>query len=309
MAKKKKNERVILEDIELRPQVIGYTFQKKNNIGRVILIFIAFILAVYYINDISVFINDLLGKNTASSIVEGTNNKDNFKEEVPQANPVNYHIFSNTLEINQDNLVLNNFSYNNNTLLFNVTNTSASVMNLNEKLLYLETYSENKTLLERKKVNLKTLNVNEILSYSVHITSPFYYLVLVEKTTDDYPKVNLIENNGVSTLTCLKDTETLKYTFKSKELASIEHTITNSDIENPNYYQMYSSYQKKVTNYNNLTGITATFNSTLMGFTAIVALDLEKVNLENIDEVYYYPFKEEAKVVKFEMQTYGFVCN
>ena len=57
---KKKNENVILENVELKPQVLGYTFQKKNNIGRVIFIFIAFILVVYYIDDISVFFNNLL---------------------------------------------------------------------------------------------------------------------------------------------------------------------------------------------------------------------------------------------------------
>ena len=46
MAKKKKNI-VVLEDTELKPQVIGYTYKKKSNLGRVIFIFIVFILAVY----------------------------------------------------------------------------------------------------------------------------------------------------------------------------------------------------------------------------------------------------------------------
>ena len=77
MAKKNK-ERIILENVELKPQVIGYTYQKKSNIGRVIFIFIIFALAVFYINDISTFINDLLGKNTAPSIKENTeSNKPN----------------------------------------------------------------------------------------------------------------------------------------------------------------------------------------------------------------------------------------
>jgi len=85
MAKKNK-ERIILENVELKPQVIGYTYQKKSNIGRVIFIFIIFALAVFYINDISTFINDLLGKNTAPSIKENTeSNKPNNsnKNELP----------------------------------------------------------------------------------------------------------------------------------------------------------------------------------------------------------------------------------
>ena len=78
---KKKNENVILENVELKPQVLGYTFQKKNNIGRVIFIFIAFILVVYYIDDISVFFNNLLGRETHSTISSNANNGNKDKEE------------------------------------------------------------------------------------------------------------------------------------------------------------------------------------------------------------------------------------
>ena len=80
MAKKNK-EIVVLENVELKPQVIGYTYKKKSNIGRVIFIFIAFALVVYYINDISVFINDLFGKETAASIdnLAGSTNKEENK--------------------------------------------------------------------------------------------------------------------------------------------------------------------------------------------------------------------------------------
>ena len=42
-----KKEKVVLENIELKPQVIGKTYRKKSNLGRVIVIFIIFILVVY----------------------------------------------------------------------------------------------------------------------------------------------------------------------------------------------------------------------------------------------------------------------
>ena len=74
MAKKKK-ERIVLENVELQPQVLGYTYQKKNNVGRVLIIFIAFILVVYFIDDISVFFNNLLGRETAETISNNASDK------------------------------------------------------------------------------------------------------------------------------------------------------------------------------------------------------------------------------------------
>ena len=56
-------------------------------------------------------------------------------------------------------------------------------------------------------------------------------------------------------------------------------------------------------------GVSATFNGTLNGYTAIIALDLAKTDLSKINEKYYYGYKTLAKEVKFEMQTYGFECK
>ena len=68
MAQKRKNETIVLEDIELKPQVIGMTYQKRSNLPRILFIFAVLILVVYFIDDISVFVNNLLGKKTAESI-------------------------------------------------------------------------------------------------------------------------------------------------------------------------------------------------------------------------------------------------
>lgn len=313
MAKKNKKERIILENIELKPQVIGYTYQKKSNIGRVIFIFIAFILVVFYINDISVFINNLLGKGSADSIVDlsGNNsNKENENNNNLTENEITYNIFSNDLIINEGGITLNNFNYINNSLTFDVLNNTESNLELSEKKYFIETYNENKTLLERYKLDIGNLNKGTKLSQNFDIKNNFYYFVLEEKTIDDYPVVNLIENEvGVSTLTCNKNINNIIYTFKNGELYEIKHTISDNNIEDANYYTNYTAYQNKATTYNNIEGITATFNSTLNGYTVIFAIDLQKSNLSTVEEKYYYGFKEVPKVVKFEMQTYGFNCN
>lgn len=309
MAKKNK-ERVILEDIELKPQVIGYTYQKKSNILRVIIIFIVFGLAVFYINDISVFINDLLGKNTAPSI---NNNKvDNKKPNGGDntENKVVYNIYSNSLEIKENDITLNNFNFANNLLTFDISNNSNTNIDLSSKKYFIETYTEDKTLLERHKVDIKTIVSGSKVSYELDIQKDFYYLVLEEKKIEDYPVVNLTyDDTSYANITCEKDNETIVYKFSNDELLEIKDTISESDTNANNYYVRYSSYQSKAMSYNNMTGITASFNGSLNGYTAIFALDLQKVNLSGMEEKYYYSYKEVPKVVKFEMQTYGFTCN
>lgn len=311
MAKKNK-EKIILEDIELKPQVIGYTYKKKSNIGRVIFIFIVFLLAVFYINDISVFINNLLGKNTAPSINANTsnNNNNNSNNGNNVENEVVYNIFSNSLVIQEGNVTLNNFSFLNNTLTFDITNNSEANVDLNSKKYFIETYTEDKTLLERHKVDIGSIAIDAKVSYKFDMNNSFYYIVLEEKKTEDYPVVNLsYDQNGVASITCTKGIEKIVYTFIKDELTEINHTIQENDPSANNYYVNYNSYQNKAMSYNNLDGITSSFNSSLNGYTAIFVIDLQKANLASVDEKYYYGYKTVPKIVKFEMQTYGFTCN
>ncbi len=314
MARKKKNEHVILENIELKPQVIGYTYQKKSNIGRVIFIFIAFILVVYYINDISVFINKLIGKNSAETIegLSGSNNtnKNENGNNNTEKNEIIYNIYDVSLVINEKDMTLNNFNYIDGRLTFDVNNKSNKQLNLSDKKYFIETYSENKTLLERVKLDIKTINESSKISFELNIKNPFYYIVLEEKTIEDYPAISLTQDeNGVALLRCLKGTEEILYTFRNDELETIKHTISDNNVSDVNYYTKYGSYQSKATTYNTISGMSATFNGTLNGYTMIVAIDLANANLSNVEEKYYYGYKEIPEVVKFEMQTYGFNCN
>lgn len=307
----KKNKKVVLEDIELKPQVIGYTYKKKSNIGRVIFIFIIFILVIYYINDISVFINNLLGKTTAQSIKEQTNS-DNKKDpnNDDDETEIVYNIFNGNLIINESGLTLNNFNSFNNILTFDANNETNLSIDLSKRKFFIETYSEDKTLLERFKVDFNIIASNSKMSFSFDLSRPIYYLVLSEKSVNDYPAINLGDSDtGISILTCTKGIENIVYSFRNNELSEITHTISDSNITDTNYYNRYNLFQNKTITYNNIDGITATFNSTLNGYTAVIDIDLQMINLNNISEKYYYGYKEEPKVVNFEMETYGFNCN
>lgn len=310
MAKKKK-EIVVLENVELKPQIIGYTYKKKSNIGRVFFIFIAFALVVYYINDISVFINDLFGKETAVSIdnLAGNTNKNENKNDFVE-NKIEYHLYSNELKIIEKDLIINNFNLNNNILKFDIINNTDKKINLTGKKYFLEIYNDSKTLLERHKIDILSFDPSEKESFELKITNEIYYLVFEEKTTKDYPVVNLDKDaNGNALFTCNKENDSIIYKFNNDKLINIKHTVSESFIDDTLYYKRYNDYQSKATSYNNIDGISATFNGTLNGYSAVFDLNLEKINLEKINEKYYYSYKEVPKVIKFEMETYGFDCN
>ena len=129
-------------------------------------------------------------------------------------------------------------------------------------------------------------------------------------SVDDYPDVTLQENeNEESSIKCVSAKEEITYNFKNKELVSISHIVNDNDKEDNNYEDNYASYKNKVGVYNALEGINATFEESDSGYKAIFNINLEKVNLQNLDEIYYYAYKEKPKVIKFEMQTYDFDCS
>lgn len=310
MAKKKKNESVILENVELQPQVIGYTYKKKSNLGRVLVIFVAFALAIYFIDDISVYINKLLGRETSSIISEGAINHQKPIVDNPDHKDVVYNIFKDGLSFTQDEMTFTNFDYSNGILKFDILNDSTIKLDKSDHKYFIETYTENKTLLERRKIDINLIAEKAKISFSLEISKDFYYIVVIEKNVDDYPVVNINnDENGKGIITCTKGIETIEYTFLNNELNLVKDTINDSNVNNANYYSNYVGYQDKANRYNKIEGITATFNGTVNGYSAIFSLNLANVNLDGLNEKNYFSYKEVPKVVKFEMETKGFTCS
>ena len=310
MARKKK-EKVILENVELKPQTLGYTYQKKNNVGRVIFIFIAFILVVYFIDDISIFFNNLLGRETAPTIENNANSKDKNNQNETSTEPeIEYYSYSDDLKISFNGLSIDDFKLGNDALAFDVNNLSLEKIDLANKKIFLETYDENKTLLERFKLDINVVANNSKITLALNIKKPFNYMTILEKDVDDYPALTLNSNtNGESSISCVKDKETITYTFKEASLISINHRIVDNDINGINYNNNLSSYQNKVNTYKEIEGVTANLTSDLNGYTVDITLDLAKADLSKINEKYYYAYHEDAKVINYEMPAYGFTCN
>lgn len=306
MAKKK----VELENIELKPQVLGRSYVRKSNLGRIIFIFICFILVVYYINDISVFINGLLGKKTADTIVNNTNkdNNTNNKEEVPKE--IVYNLYSTDLIISEAGLTISDFNYSDNILTFNARNDNVNVIDLSDKKYFLEVYTPDKTLIDRKKIDFGRINSGAKATFSFDIIGNIYYIVIVEKRVEDYPGTNYVaDGNGFKNVTCYKGIEEIVYKFANDGLNFITHTIRDDNMNDQDYADRVIKYQNLVNSYSNKEGITASFNNTNTGYVAIISIGAEALQRYSIKDVYYFSQGENINVVNFEMQTYGFTCK
>ncbi len=313
----KKGQKVVLENVELQPQVIGLTYRKKSNLGRVVFLFIALGLAIYYINDISLFINNLLGRQTAETIkptenpsVPGGATGDEDEEENPgEEIKINYQELNTMLEIKEAGLTINRFVNANNNLSFVAKNTTDSNIDLTSSRYFLETYNSEKTLLERFKVDFDSIGSNKEVSFNFNLTnSNITYIALVKKVPSDYPTFTGNET-GSFILTCVKDNNSIAYNFLKDELVSISETISNSNITAPDYQTNYSSMQTKVNNYNSIDGITATFNGSINGYTAVFNVDLKTANISSLNEKHYFKNLEKISVINFEMGTYGYTCK
>ncbi len=309
MAKRKK-EKIVLENIELKPQILGYTFKKKNNIIRVIIIFIAFILVVYYIDDISIFFNNLLGKETATTIKDNANKNNNANNDGENNKKVEYYSYSEDLQIKFNNFTIDNFSLVNNVLTFDVNNLTSETIDVSDKKIYLETYDANKTIIERFKIDINSIAKNSKITLNLNVNSNFNYISILEKSIDEYPALTLeADANGENKIVCTKNKETFTYILKDASLITINHQIIDSDVNSSEYITSLSTYQNKVNSYKEIEGIDSSIASNLAGYTVNITLDLSKVDLSKINEKYYFAYHEDAKVINYEMPTYGFTCN
>ncbi len=310
----KKNQKIEVENIELKPQVIGKIEKKKNNIGRVLIIFIVFIFTIIFLPEITIFLNNKLGMKISPTIVdnkEETDNKPNNNNPTSN-NEIEYILFNENTEIKKDDYIVNSFSLINNQLSFNIQNSLDKSLDLSKDLLYLETYNESKTLIERFKIDLEPMGAKKSQSVKVILTNPnIYYVSFVSKTTNDYPVVDLTKNDlGYATMTCKSGNDTIIYTFKNDELVTVkEEVIYNFNVLDQNYSSEFSKYQSKCANYDVINGVNTSFNNSTNGFTAVIEVDMAILEKDKLDEKYYYSYKEVPKVIKFEMETYGYKCE
>lgn len=323
---KKKYKNVKLEQEELKPISIGaFESRKKTSIG-IFIILTLFVLVVIFLPQISEIVNEYLDPTPSTPITPNDPTPEEPDEPVDPGENIDetFYEYVANLSIERDEITVSGITIDNvaSTISYSVTNNTNSYQDIEELNYYIEIYNSDRTLLERVKLASPSISggttstvigggasqsYTRIISSTSAITEG--YIVLVSKTTDDYPEVTLTENaEGSSSLVCTNAHERVTYTFDNnalKQVTSIvEYLATDTDYET-----VYSSYQTLSNSYNTTTGITSTFFMNTTGFNITTIVNLEEASRSYIYNADSFRLDTEPKVVSFEMEAQGFDCN
>lgn len=296
-------------------QVIGEiaTEKQKGVFGVIVFFFIliGFTIGLPYLSD---YINK---KNVL--VDEKTTNDENSKENINNEEvkeQVYYEIDNNTV-FTIDNLGFNNFSKeNSDDFYLNVTLTNKDNKEFSFSAnYYLELYNNDKTLLERVKlINSKNLASNESVDLKLSINENTFnnasLLTVVQKSTDDYPEVNLVNTeDDYKILSCNNTNENIVYYFTDNKLIKISDAYNYSNTDASTYNNNLKIYQDQTAKYNNFEGVTSSIADTSYSFTINTQIDLDKANIEQLESYYYFKKDTDPKIVKFEMEAQRFTCK
>lgn len=316
---KKKYKNVKVEQEELKPIAIGaFESRKKTSVGIFIILTI-FVLVVIFLPQITEKINEYLDPTPPTPTTPNTPNE-NPNEEDPDDGEDNedetFYQYDPTLRIEREDVIISDISIDatNNTITYSVTNNTNAYQDMETLNYYIEIYNTERTLIERVKLvpeGLLAGGAFETFTRPITSTSAttIGYIVLVKKTLDDYPEVELAtDGDGNSSLVCTNTHETVTYEFNNNALKSVTSIVeyVNTDA---NYTDIYSTYQTLADSYNRTNGITSNFFINTGGFNITTLIDLEKASRTYIFNADTFTLDTEAKEVSFEMEAQGFDCN
>ena len=317
---RKKYKNFKIEQEELKPITIGaFESRKKTSVGIFVILTI-FVLVVIFLPQISEFVNEYLNPTPVNPITPNLPEKPeepNNPEEPGKNEDETFYAYVENLDIKREDITVSGIVVDNttNTLTYQVTNNSKTYVNLEELNYFLEIYNADRTLIERIKLVTTSgaiaggSNQEYTKTISSDAAATIGYLVLVKKTTDDYPEVTLVADaNGQANLVCNRPHETVTYTFTNNKLKNLT-SIIEYNTEDTDYLTVYSTYQTLANTYNTNTGVTSSFFNNTTGFNITTIVDLEEASRSYIFNADSFRLDTEPKVVSFEMEALGFTCE
>lgn len=318
MGKRNKKEQIVINNEELQTTTLGYLEDEKRGPFGLIFLFLIFIVFAFFLPEITNYVNKLMGKNT-TGIIEPTidptkkDDKDNNEEEAKMYDIADSLTFDYTsIKFSEFKKYEDNNKYY---ISFRLDNNSDKMIDLSKSKYFIETYSEDKTLLERHIFNYAKLNTKsyttEIIELSYDEYNKANKIIISYKTLEDYPEVTLnIDSNSEYILSCSNSKNKLIYTFnKDSKLVRINDTVNYANDNSSNYVDALINYRNQVANFNNIDGISSSLVEITTGFTVTTDVNVKTVNLNSVNNSNYYGTDAIPKEVKFEMESRGYNCN
>lgn len=207
-------------------------------------------------------------------------------------------------EINLSDVFLNGFE-----LSFIIS--TDGIINLDSKNYYLELYDAGYSFKTRR---ILKGNVNKSENLKVDLSnidvSNLKYAKLVHIEDSSIPNVNFnTDESGIFTIMCTKGSNSYAYDFELNKLIKVVRQFTYAEENLEEYASKKLEYQKQVNSDNKIEGITADIADSGTTFIYTVEVDLDKVDENNLNDVYFYKKDMKANIIKYKLEAEGFACT
>lgn len=311
-----------LENIELNNQeqiVYQYKPEKEHGPGAILAMFGIIIVIIIFLPTIQEKVKEFTAEDPVV-YTPTTTDDDNKKEEETEELEFLDLAESTSVDIKSLNLAKFTKTFTDDYYInFNLMNNGKESYQYKDKI-YIELYSEDKTLLSRSILyNDTELFANDSIELSLVINDNAYesasLIVVREITEENYPVVELEQDiKDQEVLTCTYKDRSIKYTFNELRLIAIENTydvkIDNNDIES--YTAKLNARKKQSVELDLKDGVSSSYADAINGYIIITELDLKVLQedeLKAINDNNYYYYQQYAKVVKYEQLAKGYTCE
>ena len=318
-------DNVVINNVELTPTTIGKINENESGLKGVIILFGALILIIFGLPYAVNLVDKLQGKEVVPPPPVVANPEEPTEEPTPEnpkkeeeeylsiASPIAKTISGIKYEITVDTSTKK--------INVKVTNVSGSPTSLISNPMYIELYTEEKTLLDRVMISKEEIVSDAVKEFTYTFkdntgnnVNPVY-LTLNTKSINDYPAITLTSQdiNNSPYLTCTKDNETLVYTFQNSDNEYLLSKISDRILVTSNDEETINTYEALTVSYNSIDGVDANVVPKTNGFSLETEIDLSKVKISEkkriLNNQAFYEKDELAKTIYFELNSSGFKCQ
>lgn len=284
-----KKEKVVINNEELMPTVIGTIDNKKTGLIYLSVVFILLILFVFFMPEIIAYYEEYTNKD---EVIE-TYTEDEDK-----------YTYEQNMLIDSQLVTLSNINISDYTLTFDIINNQTTSVTLQDENYYLEVYDAEDNLISRMNFEGITILSGETYNYETELLYQDVSYFKFEKITQvDYPQVILNEDeDGVQTLVCQKENIVITYEFENTYLKTINQKIYIDSNQVDEYVDI-------AMNYMNISGLTVSITDNMISEYNLI-IDTTIYTESNFNEDYLnYAHLTDADVINFELIAKGFDCN
>lgn len=296
------------------PIVLGRV--KKGKTGKPILAIVTILLIgvlIYFLPNVQNYFGDksIIDLIMSGELIDFIKNKNSNNNSNTNLVEEQFVIIENNTKLENSNLIIENLQLKDNVLFYKIKSRTATY-DASKADLYLQIYVNKEKLVYTKSLDeIYTITEKEVKeNVSFYKANNDYYAIIKNITSNDIEEIVLSsDESGLASLTCILNNDTYEYIFQNKELIEIERSYQYKYDE-----ERVEDYQKAYRTYSDLSNerkkynIETSLNEDYIGFNYKESIDLSNVNISELG-VNYYPYKTEAKVVKFKQEAKGFDCE